>query len=46
MPEHPIVLPGDDEANPKFVVKTAWSPQTGWVVVIIPTGATVPTPSK
>lgn len=41
---HPIVIPGDDETNPKFEVKTAWSPQTGWVTVIVPTGDVV-TPS-
>jgi len=46
-PSHPIVIPGDDEQNPKFEVKTAWSPQTGWMVVIVPTEAAgpVPTPS-
>jgi hypothetical protein len=46
VPAHPIVIPGDDEANPKFEVKAAWTPQTGWIVVIVPTEeATVPTPS-
>ena len=46
-PTHPIVIPGDDERNPKFEVKTAWTAQTGWVVAIVPTEeATVPTPSK
>jgi hypothetical protein len=46
VPAHPIVIPGDDEANPKFEVKAAWTPQTGWVTVIVPTeDATVPTPS-
>jgi hypothetical protein len=45
-PEHPIVIPGDDENNPKFEVKAAWTPQSGWVTVIVPSGdATVPTPS-
>lgn len=43
-PTHPIVIPGDDEAKKKFEVKTGWSPQTGWVTVIIPTGE-MPTPS-
>jgi len=45
--EHPIVIPGDDEQSPKFEVKTAWSPQTGWIVVVVPgEDATVPTPSQ
>jgi len=45
-PTHPIVIPGDDESNPRFEVKAAWSPQTGWVTVIVPSeGATVPTPA-
>jgi hypothetical protein len=45
-PEHPIVIPGDDPNKPKFEVKAAWSPQTGWMVVVVPgPGATVPTPS-
>jgi hypothetical protein len=50
-PEHPIVLPPDlpptlpppDERPIEW--KVAWTPQSGWVVVGIPTGA-VPTPSK
>jgi hypothetical protein len=46
-PEHPIIIPGDDEDNPKWEVKTAWSPQTGWMVVIVPTEeATVPSPAN
>jgi hypothetical protein len=46
-PTHPIVIPGDDENKPKFEVKTAWSPQTGWIVVIVPgEEATIPTPSE
>jgi hypothetical protein len=45
-PEHPIVIPGDDEAKPKFEVKTAWTPTTGWIVVVVPgEDTTVPTPS-
>jgi hypothetical protein len=45
-PEHPIVIPGDDAENPKFEVKTAWTPQTGWMVVIVPSDdTTVPTPA-
>jgi hypothetical protein len=45
-PEHPIIIPGDDPENPKFVIKAAWTPQTGWVIVIVPTGIDVPTPSS
>jgi hypothetical protein len=50
-PEHPIVLPPDlpptlpppDERPIEW--KVAWTPQSGWVVVGIPTGAH-PTPSS
>jgi hypothetical protein len=44
-PSHPIYLPpdaGPDE--PRLVSKVVWTPQTGWVVVFVPTGPT-PTPS-
>jgi hypothetical protein len=47
VPAHPIIIPGDDEANPKFEVKAAWTPQTGWITVIVPgPGATAPAPSS
>ena len=45
-PSQPIYLPpdaGPDE--PRLVSKVVWTPQTGWVVVFVPTGPT-PTPSK
>jgi hypothetical protein len=50
LPEHPIVLPPDlpptmpppDERPIEW--KAAWSPQTGWVVIGVPSGAH-PTPS-
>lgn len=48
---HPIVLPPDlpeelpDPDNRPIDWKTAWTPQTGWIVVGIPQGP-VPTPSK
>jgi hypothetical protein len=50
-PEHPIVLPPnlppETPEGGKIDWKTAWTPQTGWVVVGIPSeGTTVPTPSK
>ena len=49
-PEHPIVLPPDlPEETPeggKIEWKTAWTPQTGWIVIGIPAeGTLVPTPS-
>lgn len=48
-PTNPIVNPGDPDHPgpapvPKIEWKTAWSPQTGWVIVGIPTGEHV-TPS-
>jgi len=51
LPEHPIVLPPDlpptmpppDERPIDW--KTAWTPQTGWIVIGVPSGAH-PTPSK
>jgi len=49
-PTHPIVLPPDlppempDPDNRPIEWKTAWTPQTGWVVVGIPQGP-APTPS-
>lgn len=42
-PTHPIVLPGKPEL--KWELKTAWTPETGWVVVAIPVGEH-PAPSK
>jgi hypothetical protein len=45
IPEHPIVIPPPPGTNgPQLEVKVAWTEQTGWVVVLVPTG-TVPTPS-
>ena len=47
-PAHPIVIPPDNPGEPerKFEVRTVWTQQTGWVVVLVPTeAATVPTPS-
>jgi hypothetical protein len=41
-PELPGTLPPPDERPIEW--KTAWTPQTGWIVVGIPTGPT-PTPS-
>jgi hypothetical protein len=49
-PTHPIVIPTPPE-KPQVLenwdVKTAWSPQSGWVVAIVPSGEHpgVPTPS-
>ena len=56
-PEHPIVLPpelpptippeGGEGPERKVEWKTAWTPQTGWIIVGIPAeGTLVPTPSK
>ena len=50
-PEHPIVLPPDlppeTGDGAKIEWKTAWTEQTGWIVVGIPSeGTLVPTPSK
>jgi hypothetical protein len=47
-PAHPIYLPiGEDGAQRKLEAKTAWTPQTGWVLVFVPTDeATLPTPSE
>lgn len=49
-PEHPIVLPPDlpptTPEGGKIEWKTAWTPQTGWIVIGIPAeGTLVPTPS-
>jgi len=48
-PNPPIHLPGEEggggDGN-KLEVKVGWTPQTGWIVVLVPgEGATVPTPS-
>ena len=45
-PEHPIVLPPTKPpASPiNWELKTAWTPETGWVVVAVPTDEHV-TPS-
>jgi hypothetical protein len=49
VPSHPIVLPGDGapEVLKNWDVKTAWSPQTGWIVAVVPSEQHpgVPTPS-
>jgi hypothetical protein len=50
-PEHPIVLPPElpptmpDPDNRPIDWKTAWTPQTGWIVIGVPSGAHL-TPSK
>ena len=46
IPEHPIVIPPPEGVDgPPLEVKVVWTPQTGWQVVLIPTG-THPSPSK
>jgi hypothetical protein len=47
MPTPPIYLPiGEGGREKKLEAKSAWSEQTGWVIVFVPTeDATVPTPS-
>ena len=50
-PTHPIVLPPDlpptTGEGGKITWKTAWTPQTGWIVIGIPAeGTLVPTPSS
>lgn len=45
-PEHPIEIPPPAGVNgPDLEVKVVWTPDTGWAVVLIPTG-TAPAPSK
>jgi hypothetical protein len=48
-PEHPIVLPPDlpptTPEGGKIEWKTAWTPQTGWIVVGVPSEPH-PVPSK
>jgi hypothetical protein len=49
-PTHPIVLPPDlppeIEGGRKVEWKTAWTEQTGWIIVGVPAeGTLVPTPS-
>jgi len=54
VPTHPIVLPppgSPPDQKPEILenwdAKTAWTPETGWVVVVVPEeGTLVPTPSK
>jgi hypothetical protein len=52
-PTHPIVLPppgspGKPEVLENWDAVTAWTPESGWVVAIVPSGQHpgVPTPSK
>jgi hypothetical protein len=46
-PEHPIVLPPKPKPDLGWKKVVAWTPTTGWVVVIVPKeGTLVPTPSK
>jgi len=52
VPTHPIVLPPEGSTDKPQVLenwdaKTAWTPQSGWVTVIVPSGEHpgVPTPS-
>ena len=45
---HPIVIPPPIAVPPatrKLELKVAWTQETGWVVVLVPTGPT-PTPSR
>lgn len=45
-PEHPgEPWPPEPTEPPPFEAKVLWSEETGWVVVLVPTGAH-PTPSK
>jgi hypothetical protein len=47
-PAHPIVIPPEGETPPQLPpveVKVGWTPQTGWVVVLVPTGEH-PAPSR
>lgn len=38
-PEHPIVIPPPDGIDgPELEVKTIWTPEQGWAVVLVPTG--------
>jgi hypothetical protein len=50
VPTHPIVLPPDQkpEVLENWDVKTAWSPQTGWIVALVPSESHpgMPTPSS
>jgi hypothetical protein len=52
-PTHPIVLPPPGSPDKPQVLEnwdavTAWTPESGWVVAIVPSGQHpgVPTPSK
>lgn len=39
IPEHPIVIPPPGgNGGPPLQIKVVWTPQTGWQVVLIPTG--------
>jgi hypothetical protein len=47
VPGSPDQPPGGGGEPPKFDVKVGWTPETGWVVVLVPgEGTLVPTPSK
>jgi hypothetical protein len=46
-PEHPIVIPppeGLPDGTPPVEIKTIWTPENGWQLVLVPTGDHV-TPS-
>jgi hypothetical protein len=43
LPDPPPPGPSSD---PNWVKKVAWTPTTGWIVVLVPGDALVPTPSK
>jgi hypothetical protein len=46
VPTHPIFLPiGPDGAQRRLEAKTAWTEQTGWVVVFVPTDEAPPMPT-
>ena len=42
----PIPPPPGETIDPGWEVKVAWTPTTGWIVVLVPTDALVPTPSR
>lgn len=46
LPEHPIVIPPPPGiSGPQLEVKTIWTPESGWQIVLVPTGDHV-TPSS